>query len=50
MIKLIDDAFRQQFNNLAKNQGLLPIKVTPHYQSLVEAEVTTLGRAGRSTV
>jgi lysine 2,3-aminomutase len=46
MTNLIDETFRQQFNDLAKSQGLLPIKVTPHYQQLVEEEVATLGRTG----
>jgi KamA family protein len=43
---IIEEAFRQQFNDLAKRQRLLPIKVTPHYQRLVQEEVDALGETG----
>jgi KamA family protein len=46
MLKLIDDAERKQFNEQAKRMGILPIKVTTHYQGLVQEEVERLGRTG----
>ena len=35
-----------QYSAEAKRLNLLPIKVTPHYQRLVQEEVATLGRTG----
>jgi len=43
---VLDNSLREQFNAQAKQLGVLPIKVTAHYQRLVEEEITTLGRTG----
>ncbi|MEM7538551.1 MAG: hypothetical protein AAF639_40665, partial [Chloroflexota bacterium] len=45
-ITIIDKETQTQFNDYARANGLLPIKVTPHYRKLVEKEVETLGRTG----
>ena len=45
-IPIIDKEVRTQFNAFAKANGLLPIKVTHHYQKLVQEEVETLGHRG----
>lgn len=37
---------RQQFNVRAKELNILPIKVTPHYEKLVQAEFEALGHPG----
>lgn len=42
----IDQAQIQQFNTEANRLNILPIKVTPHYQRLVDAELATLGQPG----
>lgn len=39
----IDPALRQEFAALAKRKGLLPVSVTPHYQTLIAAEAAALG-------
>lgn len=43
---LIDKKTRIRFNQFAKANGLLPIKVTSHYRKLVQEEVDTLGHTG----
>jgi lysine 2,3-aminomutase len=35
-----------EFNALAKREGLLPVRVTPHYRRLVEEEVRALNSTG----
>jgi len=37
---------RQQFNIKAKVLNVLPIKVTPHYEKMVQEEYDVLGRSG----
>jgi lysine 2,3-aminomutase len=37
---------RQQFNNRAKKLNILPIKVTPHYDKMVQEEYEVLGHRG----
>ena len=41
---LIDTKLIDQFNLVAAEQGLLPVKVTPYYRRLVEQEVAVIGR------
>lgn len=45
-IPIIDPEVKTQFNAYAKANGLLPIKVTSHYQKLVQEEVERLGHTG----
>ncbi len=46
MSSVITAELRQQFNAKAKELNVLPIKVTPHYEKMVQAEYEVLGRRG----
>jgi len=46
MSHLITAEVRQQFNAQAKVLNILPIKVTSHYEKLVQEEYATLGHTG----
>lgn len=43
---LVGSELIEEFNSLASKQGLLPVKVTPHYRALVKKEVSALGQTG----
>lgn len=46
MLKLINDAVKQQYNLQAHQLNLLPIKITPRYEKLVNEEYQVLGEYG----
>lgn len=43
---IIDDDLLKEYNNLVKNDSLLPIKVTPFYIKKVEDEISNIGMGG----
>jgi KamA family protein len=42
MVQLREDDIFQEFEKLAKQEGLMSVKVTPHYRRLVEEEIVAL--------